>query len=50
MKKFTITSTPLSTSLAYGAVFRGIRTVSEMAKDEARHGAGFAGLLKRYFG
>ena len=24
-------------------------TVHEMAKDEARHGAGFAGLLKRYF-
>ncbi|MBO4466100.1 MAG: NADH peroxidase [Bacteroidales bacterium] len=25
-------------------------TVHEMAKDEARHGAGFRGLLKRYFG
>ena len=25
-------------------------TVHEMAKDEARHGAAFAGLLKRYFG
>ena len=25
-------------------------TVHEMAKEEARHGAGFAGLLKRYFG
>jgi len=25
-------------------------TVHEMAKDEARHGAGFIGLLKRYFG
>ena len=24
-------------------------TVHEMAKDEARHGKGFAGLLKRYF-
>lgn len=24
-------------------------TVHEMAKDEARHGSGFAGLLKRYF-
>ena len=24
-------------------------TVHEMAKDEARHGAGFYGLLKRYF-
>ena len=24
-------------------------TVHEMAKDEARHGQGFAGLLKRYF-
>ena len=25
-------------------------TVHEMAKDEARHGKGFLGLLKRYFG
>ena len=25
-------------------------TVHEMAKDEARHGAGFKGLLKRFFG
>lgn len=25
-------------------------TVHEMAKDEARHGAGFKGLLNRYFG
>ena len=25
-------------------------TVHEMCKDEARHGAGFAGLYKRYFG
>ena len=24
-------------------------TVHEMAKDEARHGRGFEGLLKRYF-
>ncbi|MDR2079014.1 MAG: NADH peroxidase, partial [Treponema sp.] len=24
-------------------------TVHEMARDEARHGSGFAGLLKRYF-
>ena len=24
-------------------------TVHEMAKDEARHGAGFRGLLKHYF-
>ena len=24
-------------------------TVHEMAKDEARHGKGFAALLKRYF-
>ena len=24
-------------------------TVHEMAKDEARHGKGFAGLLSRYF-
>ena len=27
-----------------------IHTVHEMAKDEARHGKAFAGLLKRYFG
>ena len=29
-----------------------IRTLSpnEMARDEARHGQGFTGLLKRYFG
>ena len=26
------------------------RQVHEMAKDEARHGKGFEGLLKRYFG
>ncbi|MEQ2425535.1 NADH peroxidase, partial [Enterocloster hominis] len=25
-------------------------TVHEMAKDEARHGKAFAGLLERYFG
>ena len=25
-------------------------TVHEMAKDEARHGRGFKGLLDRYFG
>ena len=33
--------------LGYDAVHD---TVHEMAKDEARHGCGFAGLLKRYFG
>ena len=27
----------------------GIDTVHEMARDEARHGKAFAGLLKRYF-
>ena len=32
--------------LGYDAVHD---TVHEMAKDEARHGAGFYGLLKRYF-
>ena len=37
-----------------GAAIRPIITVShdtvhEMAKDEARHGRGFEGLLKRYF-
>ena len=25
-------------------------SVHEMSKDEARHGRGFEGLLKRYFG
>jgi rubrerythrin len=33
--------------LGYDAVHD---TVHEMAKDEARHGKGFEGLLKRYFG
>lgn len=34
-------------ALGYDAIHD---TVHEMAKDEARHGCGFAGLLKRYFG
>ena len=33
--------------LGYDAVHD---TVHEMARDEARHGKAFAGLLKRYFG
>lgn len=33
-------------SLGYDAIHD---TVHEMCKDEARHGAAFAGLLKRYF-
>ena len=33
--------------LGYDAVHD---TVHEMCKDEARHGKGFDGLLKRYFG
>ena len=33
-------------ALGYDAIHD---TVHEMAKDEARHGAGFEGLLKRYF-
>ena len=37
----------LAKELNYDAVHD---TVHEMAKDEARHGSGFAGLLKRYFG
>ena len=37
----------LAKKLNYDAVHD---TVHEMAKDEARHGCGFAGLLKRYFG
>ena len=37
----------LAKQLGYDAIHD---TVHEMAKDEARHGAGFQGLLKRYFG
>ena len=37
----------LAKELGYDAIHD---TVHEMAKDEARHGAGFKGLLKRYFG
>ena len=41
----------LGECVAKAAGFDAIHdTVHEMAKDEARHGAGFAGLLKRYFG
>ena len=29
---------------------RGPKARDEMARDEARHGKAFAGLLKRYFG
>ncbi|MDF2675203.1 MAG: rbr3A [Clostridiales bacterium] len=36
----------LAKQLGYDAVHD---TVHEMCKDEARHGAAFAGLLKRYF-
>lgn len=37
----------LAKKLGYDAIHD---TVHEMAKDEARHGAGFTGLIKRYFG
>lgn len=37
----------LAKELGYDAIHD---TVHEMCKDEARHGRGFAGLLKRYFG
>jgi len=37
----------LAKQLNYDAIHD---TVHEMCKDEARHGQGFAGLLKRYFG
>lgn len=37
----------LAKELNYDAIHD---TVHEMAKDEARHGAGFRGLLQRYFG
>ncbi|MGI5892427.1 MAG: ferritin family protein [Bacillota bacterium] len=36
----------LAKQLNYDAIHN---TVHEMAKDEARHGCGFQGLLKRYF-
>ena len=36
----------LAKQLGYDAVHD---TVHEMAKDEARHGQGFQGLLNRYF-
>ena len=36
----------LAKKLGYDAVHD---TVHEMAKDEARHGSGFRGLLNRYF-
>ena len=29
---------------------RSLQTVHEMARDEARHGKAFKGLLERYFG
>jgi len=37
----------LAKELGYDAIHD---TVHEMCKDEARHGCGFDGLLKRYFG
>ncbi|MCI5892615.1 MAG: NADH peroxidase [Clostridiales bacterium] len=37
----------LAKELGYDAIHD---TVHEMAKDEARHGCGFEGMLKRYFG
>ena len=37
----------LAKELGYDAIHD---TVHEMAKDEARHGKGFEGMLKRYFG
>ena len=37
----------LAKELGYDAIHD---TVHEMAKDEARHGCGFEGLLKRFFG
>jgi len=30
--------------------FNNIRIFGQMARDEARHGKAFEGLLKRYFG
>ncbi|MGM0509328.1 MAG: NADH peroxidase [Fusobacteriota bacterium] len=46
----TMGKTELATKakqLGYDAIHD---TVHEMARDEARHGSAFAGLLKRYFG
>ena len=45
---------PLKVDLAACAKKNGLDaihdTVHEMARDEARHGKAFEGLLKRYFG
>ena len=42
-----LSTAKLAKELGYDAVHD---TVHEMAKDEARHGAGFTGLYNRYFG
>ena len=44
---FLVRAVKRAKELGYDAIHD---TVHEMSKDEARHGAGFAGLLKRYFG
>lgn len=48
---FKAPSTPVNIWCAKAANLDAIHdTVHEMARDEARHGKAFAGLLKRYFG
>ena len=44
--KANLQSQKRAKELGYDAIHD---TVHEMAKDEARHGKGFDGLLKRYF-
>ena len=48
---FKAPSTPVNIWWAKAANLDAIHdTVHEMARDEARHGKAFEGLLKRYFG
>ena len=44
--KLVVGAAKRAKELGYDAIHD---TVHEMAKDEARHGKGFDGLLKRYF-
>ena len=48
---FKTPSTPVNIWCTKAANLDAIHdTVHEMARDEARHGKAFEGLLKRYFG
>jgi rubrerythrin len=51
MMSFKIAPTSCKSGISKAANLDAIHdTVHEMARDEARHGKAFAGLLKRYFG